>query len=155
MKKEFFNNKIFFGSLIILIILLGYLVVLNTKKISEDRYYAVYLRTGDLYFGKIKWFPKFSMEDIWFIQRTSDQSGQVNFSLVKFTDAVYLPIDRIDINKDNVVWITRLDKDSPVIQEIKARKINKSPLPATQIPMTTTSILNQNLPVTDQNQTNK
>ncbi|MGB9681257.1 MAG: hypothetical protein ACPLXL_01810 [Minisyncoccia bacterium] len=139
MKKDFLNSKIFFFFLIVLIALLGYLVYLNMKKLGEDRYYAVYLRTGDLYFGKISWFPKFSLNDVWLLQRSVDQNNQVSFSLVGFTEAVYMPVDRIDLNKDNVVWITQLDKDSPVIQEIKARRINKSPLPSSQVPVTTTS----------------
>ncbi len=139
MKKDFLNSKIFFIFLIILIALLGYLIYLNVKKLGEDRYYAVYLRTGDLYFGKISWFPKFSLNDVWLLQRSVDQNNQVSFSLVKFTEAIYMPVDRIDLNKDNVVWITQLDKDSPVIQEIKARRINKSPLPSSQVPVTTTS----------------
>ena len=138
-KNKDFINKISFYLLIVLVIFLVYLILGNFKKNNEDNYYAVYLRTGDLYFGKISWFPKFSLTDVWFLQRATDNTGQVGFSLVRFKEAVYQPIDRIEINKDNVVWVSKLDKDSQLIKEIKARKVSQSPLP-------TSVISNQQLP---------
>jgi hypothetical protein len=83
-KKKDLINKVSFFLLIVLIGVLIYLILGNLKKASEDNYYAVYLRTGDLYFGKISWFPKFSLTDVWFLQRATDNTGQVGFSLVRF-----------------------------------------------------------------------
>jgi len=136
MKKES-THKIFLVISLILIALLVYLIVLTVRKSSEDEYTAVYLNTGDLYFGKVVQFPKFGLKDVWFLQTQTDQTGQVNFTLIKFTDAVYLPEDRLEINKDNVIWMTKLDKNSPVIQEIKNSRLNNTPntqAPASQAP---------------------
>ncbi|MGE4554682.1 MAG: hypothetical protein AB7D02_00900 [Candidatus Paceibacterota bacterium] len=151
-KKKDFAQKAILVLLLVLVAFLAYLVFKNFKNIEQDKYYAVYLRTGDLYFGKISWFPKFTLKDVWFLQRATDNSGQVSFNLVKFSEAIYNPVDQLEINKDNVVWVARIDSSSPLIQEIKRRKVTQSPLPTSvietqpSITTTTTTILSPSFP---------
>ncbi len=81
-------------------------------------YSAVYLSTGDIYYGKLSYFPQMKLYSPWFIQKTED--GQL--ALSKFADAVWKPGDAITISRDKIVFITRLESDSPVIDAIDGKQ---------------------------------
>ncbi|MBI4993495.1 hypothetical protein HZC33_00845 [Candidatus Wolfebacteria bacterium] len=110
-------NKILFALVVVLMIaLVG--VIYWQKNGFEDPYYAVYLNTGDLYFGHVNWFPRFSLSGAYLLQKTNDEKNPYN--ITKFGNAFWGPEDDLYLNYDNVVWKTRLKKDSPVIGYIKA-----------------------------------
>ena len=48
----------------------------GSNDVSLSPYSAVYLSTGDVYFGKLDWSPSPHIEDPWFLQRSTDASGQ-------------------------------------------------------------------------------
>lgn len=81
-------------------------------------YVAVYLSTGDIYYGKLSYFPKLKLVNPWFIQKTQD--GQL--ALSRFADAVWKPESEITISRDKVVFIAKLDKTSPVIDAIDGKQ---------------------------------
>lgn len=128
-------------ALIAAIILLGVLVYISfINKVGsiKNPYYAVYLRTGDMYFGKLSRFPKLTLTDIWLLQ-VSNQEDQAGFNLAKFSNIVFGPEDKMEINKENVVWISKLRDDSQVVNYIQQSK--NAALPNTQpqasVPQTT------------------
>ena len=110
-------NKILLAIVIILLIALG-VVVYWQRSGFEKSYWAVYLDTGDLYFGKLSRFPKLSLNDVWFLQR-NPQDTQNPLSLTKFGNAFWGPEDKIYLNEKSVVWKTKLREDSQVVQFIK------------------------------------
>lgn len=81
----------------------------------QNQYYAVYLNTGDLYFGKLSRFPNLSLSNIWYLQRDT-QNGQT--SLVDFSKSSWGPENKIEISKDKVVWMSRISPSSPLIAVI-------------------------------------
>ncbi len=81
-------------------------------------YVAVYLSTGDIYYGKLSYFPTLKLINPWFIQKTQD--GQL--ALSRFSDAVWKPESEIVIARDKVVFIAKLDKTSPVIDAIDGKQ---------------------------------
>ncbi len=111
------KDKFFKAALIIAIILLMvliYLSFIDKTRAIKNPYYAVYLRTGDMYFGKISRFPKLTLSDIWFLQRgTSEEQG--DFELMKFSDAIFGPMDKMEISKENIVWVSKLRDESEVV----------------------------------------
>jgi hypothetical protein len=124
------KNKLLLLNIALLIIIIGlslYLFVFN-KNINfgiKEPYYAVYLQTGDLYFGHLcKLFSKYTLTNVYLLQR--DQSG--NFSLQKFEQSAYEPEDKITLNKDNIVWISKLQKESPLISVLEGKQ---APTPTT------------------------
>jgi len=118
------KNKIFIAiSIILLVIVLGllfYIFTANRKlpKQTEKPYYAVYLNTGDVYFGRLRRFPRLILTDVHLLQREADNG----FSLRKFGEAIYGPENKIEINRKSVVWITKLSPDSQVVQIIEGKQ---------------------------------
>jgi len=111
-------------ALIAAIILLTVLVYISfERRVSrtENPYYAVFLRTGDMYFGKLSRFPKLTLSDVWFLQRNIDEE-QGGFDLIKFSNAMFGPTDKMEINKENVVWISKLQDNSQVVNFILQSK---------------------------------
>lgn len=93
-------------------------------------YYAVYLRTGDLYFGELTTFPHFGLNHVYMIQVNSqDQKNPV--SIQKFTNVFWGPEDSIRINRDQVVWYTPLNPDGQLAQLIRNNP-NLTPSQGTQ-----------------------
>lgn len=101
---------------IILLVILIYLSFIDKTKVIKNPYYAVYLKTGDMYFGTISRFPKFVLSEVWFLQGDTSELGDYN--LHKLQDAIFGPVDKMEINRDNIVWITKLRDDSEVVSII-------------------------------------
>ena len=128
---------------IILLSVLVYATLGNKINTIKNPYSAVFLRTGDMYFGKLSRFPKLTLSDVWYLQ-VSTQEDQTGFNLAKFSDAVFSPKDKMEINRENVVWISKLQDDSQVVTFILQSKnqalqntqpqatVPQSSLPATE-----------------------
>jgi len=129
-KDKFFKIALIVA--IILLMVLVYLSFIDKTKAIKNPYYAVYLRTGDMYFGKISRFPKFVLSDVWFLQ-TNIQKDQAGFNLIKFSNAMFGPTDKMEINKENVVWISKLRDESEVVKYIQTA-------PQASLQVTTTTI---------------
>ena len=130
-----FKNKLFLINIILLAIialLVIYVFVFN-KNINfeiKKSYYAVYLQIGDLYFGHLcKFFSKYTLANVYFLQR--DQNGEM--SLKKFEQSAYQPEDKMILNKENVVWVSKLRDESDVVKYIQT-------VPQTSLQTTTTTI---------------
>lgn len=80
-------------------------------------YTAVYLSTGDVYYGKLSTFPGLTLHDPWFVQRMPDG----NFSLAKFSDAFWKPRGAMRLSSDKVVFTAKLDKTSPIVEAMEGR----------------------------------
>jgi len=133
-----FKNKLLLLNIALLIIIigLGLYVFVFSKNINWQRqkpYYAIYLRTGDLYFGHLtRFFSKYTLINVYLLQR--DQNG--GFSLQKLTQSVYQPEDKLVLNKENIVWISKLQKESPLTSVLEGKQ---APTPTTIPPETSTT----------------
>ncbi len=142
------NNKIL---LTIIIILAAALVaIIYWQKVGfKKSYWAVYLDTGDLYFGQLSFFPKLSIKNAYLLQRNANDQ-QNPYSVSKFSNAFWGPEDKIYINKDNVVWKTKLKDDSQIVNFVKnPQSVNSIQNPANQppvqmIPVQSTSTIEKN-----------
>lgn len=107
--------------IIIVLVLLGVGVWLgvNLGRSAEggaSAYSAVYLTTGDIYFGKLSWLPKPRLTNVWLLQRNVDNNNQPQLGLVPFTSSFWGPVDEIYLNPKQIVFWTRLSKDSAVVR---------------------------------------
>jgi hypothetical protein len=87
---------------------------------ENSGYSAVYMVSGDIYFGKLQRFPKLMLADAYTLQRNQD--AQTPFTLVKFKDAFWGPVGNMSLNEDNVLWIAELDKNSPIGKNIESQQ---------------------------------
>lgn len=109
-------NSILLVLVVVLVVALGG-VLYWQKGGFEEKYSAVYLNTGDIYFGKLSRFPRMTLTDVWFLQKGSD--AQQGFGLSKFEKAFWGPEDEMTINDEIVIWVTELKADSEVVRAIK------------------------------------
>ena len=109
------RSKGWMGALVALAIVIIIVVVLWILGVFSSSYYAVYLNTGDLYFGSLSPFSS-TLTNVWYIQKDA-QSQQ--FALGDFSKVVWGSSGNLEINSDAVIWKTKLAKDSKIIPVIK------------------------------------
>jgi hypothetical protein len=106
-------NKWLLWVIVVLVVILVILVAWQVF-FARSQYSAVYLRTGEVYFGKLVRFPYFGLKNVYSIQATGDQQNPLRIQ--RFTDSFWGPEDRIKINRDEVVWYTELKNESQLNQ---------------------------------------
>ena len=98
--------------IVLLLILVG--IIFWQKMGSQRPFYAIYLDTGDLYFGRVgNFFLRYSLTDAYLLQRNPNDSEQP-FSLQRWEQVFWQPENKIKINPDKVVWIAKLKTGSEV-----------------------------------------
>jgi hypothetical protein len=110
-------NKI----LIVLVLVLAVVLagVFYWQKVGfEKPYWAVYVNDGNVYFGKISHFPKFVLNDVWFLQNSANSP---ELTISKFNEAVWGPGDKLYINQDNIIWKIKLREDSQLLTRFKGK----------------------------------
>ena len=102
--------------LVVVAIGIGIGMFVDWKDNTASEYSAVYLVTGDIYFGRLSWLPVPHLTNVWVIQRGVGAQNQVQFGIVPFKGAAWGPVDRVNLNPREIVFWTRLRKDSQVAQ---------------------------------------
>ena len=110
-------KKIIISLIILLVVLITVTVWLvswlnRPSDLAASSYSAVYLSTGDIYFGKLSWFPWPKLTNVWLLQRGVDAENQAQFSFAQFAQAFWEPINRVYLNPKQIIFWTRLKKDS-------------------------------------------
>ena len=108
-------NKTLLGVVIVLVVAFVVIACWWYFYRGSSNYYAVYLDTGDLYFGKLSTFPDLTLSSVWYLQR----DAQGNSSLSEFIKAPWGPGGSIKINKDRIVWTVKLSNLSQLIPYIE------------------------------------
>lgn len=78
---------------------------------KNSPYSIVYLQTGDIYYGKLHWWPKMYIENPWYLIRNA-QTGETN--LAPFSSTFSGPSSKMYLNPKQVVWWSALRADSQV-----------------------------------------
>jgi hypothetical protein len=124
-KKSIFRSLpfiIILVAIIVAVLIVG--VVIGRAMFTSPSYYAVYLDTGDLYFGKISHTPKFTLSDVWYLQRDPTQQS---ISLNSFSKTSWAPEGSLKINDSKIVWIAKVSKDSPIMSIINGTGGTQTP----------------------------
>lgn len=132
------TNKILIALVAVLVVVLG-VIVFWQKGGFERSYYAVYLNTGDIYFGKLSRFPRLVLSNVWLLQRNSNDTENP-FGISRFSEAFWNPKDTIYLESENVVWIAELSSESQLVQLFKnpSQFQNQQPQQQQQTNATTT-----------------
>jgi len=120
-------NKILVAAVVVLLLILAGFVIWG-QFMANPNYYAVYLRTGDLYFGRLVRFPYFGLRQVYMLQ-VNTQNQQTPVSIQRFANIFWGPEDFLKINRDQVVWVTKLNPDGQLAQLIKTNP-TLMPLPS-------------------------
>lgn len=117
------SKKLIIIAVIVIVIVIALGVWLGFRFFSTpdpagpSQYSAVFMVTGDIYYGKLSWFPWPRLKEVWFLQRGVDpQSQQVQLGIAPFRTAFWGPVDSIYLNPKQILLWTRLRNDSQVAQ---------------------------------------
>ncbi len=128
-------NKILLAVVITIIVLVVAALIVWKVAFKSATYSAVFLRTGDLYFGELTQFPSFGLKHVYTLAVTGDQ--QTPISIQRFKNVFWGPQDWLKINRDEVVWVTKLDPAGQLAQLIKTNPdllpTQQQQLPATPV----------------------
>lgn len=119
------NKKSFLVIIVVVVVLfvaVGVWIGVRLGRVNVDGpspYSAVYLVTGDVYFGKLSWFPSARLDDAWLLQRTVGADGQAQFGLVPLSSAFWGPVGTVYLRREQVVFWTRLTNASQVAQALQ------------------------------------
>jgi flagellar basal body-associated protein FliL len=78
-------------------------------------YSAVYLTSGDIYFGKLSWFPQPHLTDVWYLQRSTDASGKTQVSVAPLKSVFWGPMDEVTLNASQILFTTHLSNSSQLV----------------------------------------
>lgn len=110
----------------------------SASQVDGDKYQAVFLNNGQVYFGKIKNFGRESVDlrEIYYLQTSNTESGSStpqNVSLVKLGCELHAPVDQMLINTDQVIFWENLTDGGQVVEAIdKYKSENGGKLNCTQ-----------------------
>jgi hypothetical protein len=109
---------------------------------SLSPYSAVYLSTGDVYFGILDWSPSPHMDDAWFLQHSTDAQGQPTIGVYPFDKVAWGPAGSVYFNSQQIIFWTRLSSTSSVAEAManpNSTGVAQQGTPAIPATSTTTS----------------
>ncbi|KKQ41487.1 MAG: hypothetical protein US60_C0038G0013 [Microgenomates group bacterium GW2011_GWC1_37_8] len=91
-------------------------------KITPRPYSAVVLTNGDIYFGQVSYFPKFSLTNAYILQIASDPNNpEQAVPQIVPTDLLLWAPEKLVLNRDQVLSISEVGEDSQVMELIRSR----------------------------------
>lgn len=79
-------------------------------------YSAVYLTTGEVYFGKLSWFPAPHLDNVWFVNRIVDEQNRSQSTIVSLETLFWKPSNRIYLNPQQIVLVARIQSGSEMVK---------------------------------------
>lgn len=132
------------GAVVVIVLIVGAAVMMrspgsNTSNVfnpDADKYYAVFLKSDQVYFGKIgdRDGQYLQLENVYYLSMTErlqplakeDEEGAAatgpKFTLIKLGRELHDPADEMFIRQDEITFIEPLRDDSRVIQAIEKAK---------------------------------
>jgi len=96
--------------------------MLTGDKTETSEYSAVYLTSGDIYFGKLAWFPWPRIQDVWYLDRSVNQQTQAQeVNLLPMTSVFWGPSGELRLNPKEIIFTSKLRADSQVVSVIKGQ----------------------------------
>lgn len=120
----------------------------NPQAATAEKFQAVFLTNGQVYFGHVKGAAKryVTITDIYYLQvdqpiqpEPKDKTTEPKVSLIKLGGELHGPKDEMQINRDQILFIEELKDDSKVVQAISQYKTGNL-TPAQQTPAETPSV---------------
>jgi len=115
------TSKLLLIIIIILVVAIG-ATYLWQKTSKKSAFHAVYLETGDLYFGKLVRFPHFGLKNIYVLQiNTGDPENPI--SIQKFVNLFWAPQDYMKLNRNKVIWTVGIEGASDLAKLLRTNPI--------------------------------
>lgn len=122
-RDGFSRRTIGIAVLIVILVALGVWIGTMMNMQSDEAelspYSAVYMSTGDVYFGEFSRFPKPHIKNVYLLQRAVDQGNNPQLQIVPLKSVFWAPGDTLYLNGKNIVFWARLRADSQVAKIIE------------------------------------
>ena len=107
--------------LILIIVYIGYAYGKKTFPFSEKNWQVVQLLSGNVYYGHLKTFPSYKLEDVYFIQQIppEEEEGEPSIQLLPLSSMFFGPENTIYLDKSQILWWADLSEDSQVLQTLE------------------------------------
>jgi len=124
---------------VVLVVLVAVGVWVGLKLASKDdgtspsEYSMVMLSNGEVYFGKLSWFPRPRLENAWALQRAVDENNQVQISVNPVNRAFWGQTDFLYLNPREIISWAPLLENSELVKGMKdpaSLQQNQGGLPA-------------------------
>lgn len=121
------GGGIFFLCVVVLAVaVIGLIAVFNpseSKFVNKDRYQAVFLTNGQVYFGKIKDVTGqyLDLRNVYYLRQEGDTSSKTannNLTLVKLGCEIHAPEDQMVIKSNQISFWENIKPDGQVAQKI-------------------------------------
>lgn len=119
------NKKLVILLVVVIVVLIAVAVWVGVRLSSgaegsrPSAYSAVMLANGDVYFGKLSWFPNPKISGPWALQRSLDANNQLQLNVVPLNQVFWGPVNEINLNSDQIVFWTRLRRDSQLVRVLE------------------------------------
>lgn len=85
---------------------------------DNSGYSAVYLRSGDIYFGQLSWFPKPHITNAWYLERTAGKDSQPQIGIMPMKNVFWSPSPTLYLNPAEIVWWTKIQSGSQMAKAL-------------------------------------
>lgn len=128
------NRRLFTGiAVLALFLVVGAVYFLVAcREPARGEFQAVFLDNGQVYFGKItgEEGKNVVLTDIYYLQgnkplQAGDLGPQPDLAIVKLGNELHGPVDRMEINRQHILFIEDMKTDSKVVKAIKDFKNKK------------------------------
>jgi hypothetical protein len=122
------------AAVVVLLVVVGALAWMQMNggaagAVKGDRYQAVFLTNGQVYFGKLSNVDDkyVRLTDIYYLQvqqsvQPADKNAQPQVSLAKLGSELHGPEDAMEVNRDQVLFWENLKNDGKVVKAIQDNK---------------------------------
>ena len=107
-------------ALAVAILVIALISVLWGKYSSEEKYAAVTLNPGIIYFGKLSRFPSLTLSDVWMLNK--DSEGRPSLEPLK--NSPWSPDGVLHLNRKQLISWSYLSNDSQIVQAIRASQVS-------------------------------
>jgi hypothetical protein len=115
----------FFGVIILIVIAFVILAYAGILDATRNTWSVVYLTSGDVYVGKISYFPKMQLTEGFLLQvvKSKNEAGEekTNFQLTPLKEALWSP-KNLYLNKKQILFYGPITEDSQIATAIKNAK---------------------------------
>lgn len=98
----------------------AWLLYSGSTRVNADRYQAVFLSSGQVYFGKLHGFGTNQpyLTEVYYFPGGDEKTVNSQPKLVKLGQEVHAPEAEILLNKDSIQLVENLTTDSPIVKAI-------------------------------------
>jgi len=104
--------------MVLVVVVLAVWMVKGFSRKDESEFSAVYLTSGDIYFGKLSWFPRPTLTNVWYLQRGVSENNQPQLGVLPLKSVFWGPVDEITLNPKNILFWTNIRPDSEMAKAL-------------------------------------